>query len=131
MAKLGENGAAILEAGEHLFALLFIIRRFPKKMTAAAIQQFHTRAKGYLRHTALLMGVKPKDHMLIEMSLRLAYMGSPQLYGNWQDESLNRLLRDVAGGAHAMVHERRILAEFPRAHDNARAGLTIAKKRRV
>ena len=61
---------------------------------------------------------KPKDHMLIEMSLRAARMGSPQLYGNWHDEGLNRLLRDVAGGAHSLVHERRILVGIPVAHDN-------------
>jgi len=133
-ARLGEGGALILQAGQDLLNMLRLIREFKKKMPAAAIQEFHHAAKGYLRKiNQLAFLVKPKDHMLQEMSLRVAHMGSPQLYGNWHDESLNRLLRDVAGGAHALVHERRILTEFPRAHDNARAGRTTSssKKRRV
>ena len=56
--------------------------------------------------------------MLIHLSLRIQYMGSPSLYGNWIDESVNRLLRDVSAGAHAAVHDRRALAEYPNALDN-------------
>ena len=61
---------------------------------------------------------KPKGHMFLEVGLRIAVQGSPALYGNWEDESLNRLLRDVAKGAHSSVHERRVLTEFPRALAN-------------
>ena len=35
------------------------------------------------------------------------------MYGNWTDESINRLLREVAAGAHSTVHDKRVLAEFP------------------
>ena len=69
--------------------------------------------------------------MLVELSLGIARLGSPSLYGNWMDESLNRLLRDVAGGAHSSVHDRRILLEFPRAHDNVRGGLAKSKRKRT
>ena len=121
MARLGVRGPHILDAGRHLLNLLGLIRRYPKTFPAAAIQNFHTNAKAYLGlMEALGVLPKPKDHMLMEMSLRVAVMGSPALYGNWQDEGLNRLLRDVAGDAHSRVHERRILIEFPRAHDRAR-----------
>ena len=68
--------------------------------------------------------------MLIELASRMSFLGSPKLYGCWQDEALNRLLKEVAGGAHPMVHERRILAQFPIAHDNDRAGRTTAKRKR-
>ena len=40
------------------------------------------------------------------------------MYSNWLDESLIRLLRDVAAGAHALVHEQRSLIEFEQAYVN-------------
>ena len=131
LIHLGEEGPLMLEAGRHLFSILEIIRKNSKSCPAAEIQKFHIAAKGYLVSAESLRVVpKPKDHMLLEMSLGIAFWGSPKLYGNWQDESLNRLLRDVAGGAHSSVHDKRILVEFPRAHDNQRAGLTTSKRRR-
>ena len=130
-AELGAGiGKPIYDAGIHLFRILEIIRTSRvKRMPPAMIQQFHFHTKGYLTLVPVLgMHYKPKDHMIMEMSLRLARLGSPKLYGCWTDESLNRLLRDVAGGAHSTVHERRVLAEFPKAHDNLRAGKTVTKR---
>ena len=129
--ELGADiGKAIYDAGTHLFSLLDLIRKHKKRMPANAIQRFHFHVKSYLTLVPILgMHYKPKDHMLMELSLRLARFGSPKLYGCWTDESLNRLLRDVAGGAHSTVHERRVLVEFPKAHDNLRAGRSITGKR--
>ena len=125
------EGPLIFEAGQHLCQLLSIIRAHKKKVPTSAIQAFHRSSKSYLDILSRLgIAFKPKDHMLLEMSIRMAYMGSPQLYGNWHDEALNRLLRDVAGGAHSSVHERRILFELPRAHDNDRAGNSTAARKR-
>ena len=58
---------------------------------------------------------KPKDHMLIHLSDRIRFMGSPSLYANWLDEGYNRLLRDVAFAAHHTVFDRRVLLEFAQA----------------
>ena len=119
-------------AGEDLFSMLCLIRSHPKIMPVAANQRFHRAAKGYLtKMKDLHQEPKPKDHFLIELANRISVMGSPQLYGNWEDESINRLVRDVAGGVHALVHEKRVLIEFASAHDNMRAGKTIAKRRRT
>ena len=111
---LGDEGRPILAAGGHLMQLLTIIRAHPKTLPVPAIQKFHTSAKLYLEiMNRLRVAPRPKDNMLMEMSVRCAFLGSPQLYGCWHDEALNRLLRDVAAGAHATVHERRIVLEFP------------------
>ena len=93
-------GKPMYDAGIHLFQIFEIIRKSrPKRMPPAMIQQFHYHAKGYLTLVPVLgLYYKPKDHMVMEMSLHLARLGSPKLYGCWTDESLNRLLRDVAGG---------------------------------
>ena len=132
VADLGDDGLSLLASEKHLLELLSIIRSHGKKLPASAIQAFHLHAKGYLSIMRDL-GIKeiPKDHMLLEISARVAYQGSPQLYGCWHDEALNKLLKAVAGGAHPMVHERRILIQFPLAHDTDRAGLTATKRRRT
>ena len=129
---LGADGPRIQSAGNSLLHILKLLRTYKKACPTPAIQFWQQHAKHYLMQMQALRVVpKPKDHMLLEMSLRISLMGSPSLCGNWQEESLNRLPKDVAGGAHCLVHDRRILAEFPKAHDNARAGVTIAKRRRT
>ena len=64
------------------------------------------------------MNFKPKDHVLQHLSLRIMEQGSPALYGNWLDESLNKLLRDVAAHAHAAVHDVRVLMEWQKAYES-------------
>ena len=132
VGMLGRTGERLLQAGKHLFEILKLIREHRKQAPASMVQAFHSNAKAYLRimDEELRVKTKPKDHMMIELASRLSFLGSPQLYGCWQDEALNKLLKAVAGGAHPMVHERRILAQFPVAHDNDRAGCTIAKRRK-
>ena len=71
------------------------------------------------------LAAKPKDHMLFHLAHEIPFKGSPALYGCWLDESINRLLKSVASGAHSLVHDRRVLSEFPRAYEND------LKKRRV
>ena len=111
-----EQFRTILAAGQDLMSILTLFRDSPITFRAAEVQQFHDASKSYLR-TMHSLGVrpKPKDHMLMELSYGCRYLGSPALYANWADESLNRLLRDVAAGAHSAVHEKRILKEAPRA----------------
>lgn len=131
-ALLGGEGKLLSQAGKHLFSILQLIRKHPKTAPASMIQGFYLNAKNYLRIMGELgIKAKPKDHMMIELASRLPWLGSPQLYGCWHDEALNKLLKSVAGGAHPMVHERRILVQFPIAHDNERAGRTITKRRRL
>ena len=125
------RGQTLIDGGRALLDMLTIIRSCPKGCTAAQTQSFYRSAKTYLRMLMVLkIKFKPKDHMLLEMSTRVPFQGSPSLYGCWQDESLNRLLRDVAEGAHGAVHARRVLIEFPRAHDNVRLAQQ-AKRRRT
>ena len=118
---LGEDGQPLLRAFQCLQQLRSLIHSHPMTFPAAAIQSFHDHIKEYLRICGSFgINPKPKDHMTMEMSDRIAFMGSPALYGNWVDESLNRLLRDVCAGSHSLVHDRRVLLEFPAAHDRQR-----------
>ena len=129
---LGSDARTIVDAGNCLFELLKLIRLYPKRFPVRAIEAYHRNAKTYLEKMELLLvNPKPKDHMLIEMANGIPFLGSPQLYANWQDEGLNRLLRDVASGAHSSVHDRRILVEFRKAHENDSRGRTTAKRQRI
>lgn len=111
------NGANLLKAGQDLFRLLSLIREHPVTFPVRAQQDFHEHSLSYLSTMMLLVGAKPKDHTLQHLSDRIRMQGSPAYYGNWLDESLNRLLRDVAAGAHASTHDRRILLEWQKAYE--------------
>ena len=115
LAQRGE----IFMAGGCLMGLLDLIRKHPIRFPISDVQAFHEKAKSYLSAMQDL-GVRemPKDHYLVHLADRIRFQGSPALYGNWLDESLNRLLRDVAAGAHSAVHDRRVLIEFAKAHNN-------------
>ena len=77
---------------------------------------FHDCSFSYLQAMHQLgLDPKPKDHMLCHLASRSLQQGSPALYANWYDESINKMLRDIASGAHSMVFERRVLSEFPMA----------------
>ena len=114
---LKEEFDPMLQSGRCLMDLLSSIRAHPMTMPATAIQNFYNSAQRYLylMYTVLGLAAKPKDHMLVHMSYDIPAKGSPALYGCWLDESINRILRDCASGAHALNHDRRILAEFPTA----------------
>ena len=108
--------------------MLDLIRKNPVTFSIAAVQTFHENTKHYLNLLEDLgIDPKPKDHTLQHQTDHVLRLGSPAYYANWLDESINRLLRDVAGGAHQAVFYRRILKEFQAASD----GRPNAKRRRL
>ena len=116
-AVLAHDGPLILQAGEHLMKLLTLIRVMPWRPAMSDVQRFHHSAKQYLiTMRELNVAAKPKDHMLMHLAHSIPWLGSPSKYGNWVDESLNRLLRDVASGSHAVGLDKRTLLEFERAY---------------
>ena len=115
-SMFGDDGRDIRGAGGNLLRLLELIRLHPVSFPMGHVQEFHDNSFEFLkRYNRLRIVPKPKDHMLVHMSNRIRRQGSPTLYGCWLDESINRLLRDVAAGAHSLVHDRRVLSEFGRA----------------
>ena len=125
---LGDDAGPIFRAGQCLIGLLSLIRRHPVTFPVAAIQEFHDYSFRYLELIESLgLRAKPKDHCLQHMSLRICEQGSPALYANWLDESLNKLLREVSAHAHSSVHDVRVLKEFQKAYE----GQANAKTRRL
>ena len=64
--------------------------------------------------SAIAGGVKPmpKHHQMVHLLQGVPANGSPSLYSNWRDESLNRNLANIAGAAYAAVWERRIFISY-------------------
>jgi hypothetical protein len=107
------QAADIRRAGTALLSLLNLIRAHPKKFPIAAVQNAMDYTKRYLKVCEKLQwATKPKDHELMHLVQRSLEQGSPALYGNWLDESLNKHLKGIAAVAHRAVWERRILSEF-------------------
>ena len=119
---LGELLAPIRRARDDLWQLLQLIRAHKTVFTLQALQQFHEHTRSYLQTMhGLDLAFKPKDHMLMHMANRIRLQGSPSVYGNWKDESINRTLKNVAAAAHGSVAHKRILNEFPLALEATRA----------
>ena len=114
-AKLGAHFGPLLTAGQNLMDVLSLIHKHPFTFPIRDVFCFHNAAKSYLTIMTVTFGFrsKPKDHFMIHMARRIQRMGSPALYANWADEAKNKLLRDIAGSSHSLVHDRRILVEFP------------------
>ena len=119
---LGEAAVGFTRAGNDLLRLLRLIREHTVRFTAPAIQEFYDSTRTYLVWMQGVLNAKPKDHMLVHLANRLAFMGSPALYGNWLDESVNQTLKAVAAGAHGAVAYTRIMNDFPLAM-HAKRGL--------
>eukprot|EP00974_Lingulodinium_polyedra_P087393 8470764-Lingulodinium_polyedra.AAC.1 len=60
------------------------------------------------------------------MAVRIGKQGAPSFYGNWLDESVNRLLKSVAAGSHSSVWEVSVLTAY-----RAWKGTADAKRRRA
>ena len=113
LIRLGPSGRTVLSAGEKLLRMLQLIRQNSVTFPIAAIQEFYESTRGYiLDMNELEVREKPKDHMVVHMANRISFQGSPALYGNWLDESINKLLKSVAQGAHACNYPRRVLLDF-------------------
>ena len=130
--RIGPSGGTVLSAGQKLLRMLQLIRENSVTFPIAAIQEFYESTRGYiLDMNDLEVHEKPKDHMVVHMANRISFQGSPALYGNWLDESINKLLKSVAQGAHASNYARRILLEFPKAFSASQARSSEAKRRRL
>ena len=120
-----EHWSDVKRAGVALLSLHRLIHEHPRVFPPSAVQSFVDNTKRYLKVVEKLKWhTKPKDHQLMHLAHRALEMGSPALYANWVDESLNRHLKGIAAAAHSTVWEARVLAEF-------RAWKGMGRKRRM
>jgi len=125
------NHADVLSAGVCLTSILQLIRANSRMFTVRQVQTFTDCVKRYIDLCQKLeWAAKPKDHNLMHMAQRILIMGSPALYGNWFDETLNKELKGIAAKAHATVWEPRILSEFRRSRGLGVGEGAVKRRRR-
>ena len=73
------------------------------------------------RHVSLSekagVAMKPKHHMLGHLVGRTAKHGNPGFYSTFEDESINRVLKQVGHAAHRSVWEARVFMTFAKVED--------------
>ena len=60
----------------------------------------------------------PKRHLLFHLFEQLPLHGNPRGYASWEDESLNRLLKNCCRGIHQTTFESSVLLRFPAVYNN-------------
>ena len=69
-------------------------REAPPQLSADDIQLAWDCYKDFLTRTADVEDLLiPKAHLLLHLLERVDWLGNPRFYSNWQDESLNRVLK--------------------------------------
>jgi len=68
--------------------------------------------------------MRPKHHLFLEMGVRARWQGSPSLLSCWADESINKVVKEVAAMAHLSHFHERVLIEF-----EAAAGICAKRPR--
>ena len=124
------EAAKLIEAGQTLWKLCKLVDESGPVLTPSQLQQMYDAAK---RHIVLCAAagapLRPKAHLLLHMVARSRRHGNPKLYALWEDESINRNLRQIAEAAHRAVWESRVLACFPRV-EVLRSGRVQTKRAR-
>ena len=107
------NAVEIRRAGNALLTILSLIRQHRRVFPVEVVQQVFDATSRYLQmHLKLGWAEKPKHHQLMHLCKSIQFLGSPSLYGNWYNETLNKLVKQIASGAHSLVWEQRLLSEF-------------------
>ena len=107
---LGDSLAATVRAHSALVTVKDIITNHPVMVPPTDAQRLMDATKIALRMMQEL-GVppKPKMHAMVHLAHDAREKGSPALHGTWLDEGLNRVLKQMASGAHRIHWTRRVL----------------------
>jgi hypothetical protein len=103
-AALGDDLRLYERGQSSLVGILELIREHRTIMPHRQIQMFSDLAADHITVCHRLeVAMKPKHHMLLEMSVKLRLHGAPYWGGCWLDESDNSELKRIALAAHPAV----------------------------
>lgn len=121
------EAGALIGSGASLQELFDIMETSPRELPPQVVQRLYDAAK---KHIVLAkqagVPLKPKHHLLLHMVSRAAEFGNPDAYSTFEDESINKLVKNIGEAAHRSVWEVRVLVQFDKVEE-ARAGF---KRRR-
>jgi hypothetical protein len=98
---VGDEGEALLAAGEALETYMQLIRTSPFKVPVADCRQLLFLCLRFLR-IMQRFGTKdmPKGHLFVHVTKRVRRCGNPRFYSTFWDEGLNLTLANVASSSH-------------------------------
>ena len=103
----------LLTAGKHALRFEQLISELPRVVSP---EQRHTLWSSYLSHVTCFQraggDLKPKAHAMSHMLQRTLTLGSPRFYHTYRDESLNRVIANIAARSHRMLFATSIFARF-------------------
>ena len=103
----------LLRAGE---ALVRLIRLFDAAPTRVQPDTIHEAFAAYTRFVRLTNDIPemriPKRHVVVHLLARLHDLGNPNIYANWFDESLNKLLKSACRAVSQSTFEASLLARM-------------------
>ena len=113
VSVVGPEGPALLAAGEALFSLIEVWKRAGARLSAQEIQATVDYWVTFLRLTSPFEDMAfPKRHVVSHLVTKASFFGNPNLYSNWEDESLNRLLKAACRKVSQRTFEGFLLMRF-------------------
>lgn len=102
-----------LRAGRALERMVETWRKAGSVLTSAELQVTMDCWKSFLSLTAERESLQiPKRHLCAHLVFRAAYFGNPRRYANWEDESLNRVLKAALRQVSQATFEAFLLLRF-------------------
>ena len=109
----GPEGPALLAAGEALLSLIELWKDAGARLSAQEIQATVDYWVTFLRLTSPFEDMAfPKRHVVSHLVTKASFFGNPNLYSNWEDESLNRLLKAACRKVSQRTFEGFLLMRF-------------------
>ena len=104
-----QSRESLYGAGEALTQLIEVIDSSPDVLEPLATHALHEAYKRF-PHFCALGGVpmRPTNHLLGHMVHAATAAGNPRLYGTFEDEGLNSVLKGIGAAAHRLVWEYRV-----------------------
>ena len=94
-------------------SMVDLIKLFDASGPVMSVTQIQTAFNYYQQHLSLTNDIAelhiPKRHAALHLLGRMAYMGSPRMYANWFDESLNRTLKLACRTTSQVTFEESVL----------------------
>lgn len=109
----GPRARLLLYSGQQALRFDQLLGELPRRIDHG---QRHELLAAYMSHVTLFAragaALKPKAHAMIHMIQRALELGSPRYYHTYRDESLNRVIANIAASSHRMLFATSIFAKF-------------------
>ena len=107
------NYDALVQSGQCLLAYMDVLARESRRVSEQGAEELTRLCNMHIELAKQArVDVRPKHHLWRHMTARVPALGNPRMYATFHDESINRMLAEMAFACHRMTFERRLFARF-------------------